>query len=383
MSFNERVGPSLVRQMVLLGQEGARIVPQHIRTPEPTRYAGSARDICRAIVEKRWNGVYFEAGESPINQFWIRDFGFVLADLMRAGYEEQARQSLQWAMQQYALYGRVSTTIAPNSLPFNVYSYAADSMVWLLQSIKTLQAQEILDSYGDFLQAQVDAYVAKVYDPKTNGVRRDRHFPTIKDMITRRATSSSNAFLLKFQELLDNDFADSIENPLCGIDLRSTFLERFWNGKHFIDNDSGKRPQLSGDTAIIPFMLRIVSDDKMLASTIDTIRDAGFDHPFALRYHVAEDHDDRDLELIAQAVAPNFQGTTVWSMLGPRYIQLAARVDPAYAKAQLQEYEQWILREGTYVEVFEPDGRQPYRGRPFYHGAHTGMIWAAEMLELL
>jgi hypothetical protein len=56
-----------------------------------------------------------------------------------------------------------------------------------------------------------------------------------------------------------------------------------------------------------------------------------------------------------------------------------AKVDLAKARRQLNRYTELIEQYGTFVEVFEPDGRSPLRGR-FGHGSAFGMLWAVMYL---
>jgi hypothetical protein len=78
---------------------------------------------------------------------------------------------------------------------------------------------------------------------------------------------------------------------------------------------------------------------------------------------------------------PNYQGDAIWALTGPLFIRQLLRFDHATATRHVRRYLAEVERYGTYVEVFEPDGSAPLRGR-FGHGAAYGMLWAAMLLTL-
>ena len=75
----------------------------------------------------------------------------------------------------------------------------------------------------------------------------------------------------------------------------------------------------------------------------------------------------------------NYEGNTIWTHMGPLYIQLVGSVDKTYATELKKRYGHWIEHFGNYLEVFEATGK-PYTS-PFYV-CDRGMLWAANYLML-
>ena len=80
-------------------------------------------------------------------------------------------------------------------------------------------------------------------------------------------------------------------------------------------------------------------------------------------------------------MTPNYQGDSIWTMMGPIYISQLYDFYPHQAKKHLRKYLGLIKKYQTYVEVFEPGGKSPLRGR-FGHDFETGMLWAAMIPSL-
>jgi hypothetical protein len=368
---------SLHDQLVFLA-EGLRLAARRLRPQPVPRYEGSAEDICRQVVAAAWNGTYFRAGQGHLDQFWLRDLAISLEGLLDLGYRGQALSSLRWALGHWARAGRVTTTIFGFRHPADVFTYAADSLPFLLYCIERLEAPELRGEYRSLLAAEAERYARTVIEPATGRVREDRSFSATKDTMRFRGTCFTATMAAWLAVLLER--CPELPRPLEGLDLGKALDERFWTGA-FYRNDVHTEPALcSADANFWPLWCGVAPDaGAKTALCVRAVVEAGLDRPFPLKYHARR---MPALEVPVQRLfLPNYQGDAIWTFFTPQWIELAGTVDPQLARRHVARYRELVEHEGTWVEVFEPDGSRPLAGR-FGHGSDHGMIWAASMPRL-
>lgn len=352
---------------------GVRIARRGLRGQ--CRHPGDARAIARACVEASWNGEHFMASGGHFRQFWTRDTGFSAEPLVRAGYADRLRATLDWALDAWRPAGRVTTTIFPGRRPRDIYTFGIDSLPLLLHALRACDADDLVARHAPWLDREVRRYARVVLDPATGLVRTDRRFSGHRDTVV----TSSNAYANTMLALLDTVlratgwFASPVPDGAVG-----RLLDAFWATDRMIEAPG--RPEVTGDAAVFPFWLGVVPDEPRLAPALAAASAAGLTRPLPLRYAATADPAGEDP--VQHLFVPDYQGTAIWTSLGAIYLQLLDRVDPAAAAAPLAAYAALVEREGTVWEVLDGNLR-PYVGRLGIFRADEAMLWSVILLDLL
>jgi len=335
------------------------------------KYPGNAEEICRQVVADCWNGKFFCVSTGNFAQFWTRDFGWCVGALLELEYEKEVQATLKYALNKFKQHGKVTTTITPAGKPFDFPNYSVDALPWLIHAIR--KSGFVYYTYRDFLNKEIEKYFEKVINPSTGLVKPEVHFSSIKDFAKRKSGCYDNTVVGMLASHLQG--MEGLVNPFASFDYPQLLKRHFWTGNYFYD-DLSKKEYVAGDANIFPFVLGIVKDKKMLEKSVQAIRDAGLDEPFPLKYTVLREQG----KFIWQEMAMwNYEGNTIWTHMGPLYIQLVGSVDKTYATELKKRYGHWIEHFGNYLEVFEATGK-PYTS-PFYV-CDRGMLWAANYLML-
>lgn len=345
------------------------------RRPAALRHTGSAADICRAVLEERWNGRYLSAGAAHLDQLWLRDLGWCARDLVALGHGDRVRSSVEALLAAFERAGRVTTTVLGGTDAVDFFSYGVDSLPWLLHLLSLLDARDLALAHRDLIVRETRRYHARIVDPDTGAVWRDRRFSEPKDVVDCRGTCVANTFLAWLASLTAR-FDLPWSGPAAEECSRS-LVASFWNGRHFV-NDLDSRT-LSADANVWPYALGVVDDGEKLASSLVALREAGLASPFPLKYHARGA--PGPLELTSRIFLPRYQTDAIWTFLGCLYVRLLAKVDRDRARGPLAAMGRAIERAGTFIETFEPDGSAPLAGR-FGVGSARGMLWAAMYLGL-
>ena len=372
------------RKIKTLAAEGFKIAKRDLFGREYKKYKGNAVEICKQTIADRWNGTFFEGGSSLFNgQFWIRDFSLSLEGILQQGYREKAKNNLVWALEVFEKSGKIATTILGRSAVVDFWRFSADSLPFLLYSLNKAKVSHLAVKYKGFLNSEIEKYFRNVFDAKT-GLVKQEPFSTPKDVVMRKRTCVANSFMVFLSDLLEHDFPH-LANPFKGLSLRKHFVNAFWNKEEgYFRNDlmDGEGNVVSADANVIPHWLGIVGDKEKRKASIDAIKREGLDRPFPLKYHSFYDKTWMKLHLLAMLLTPNYQGNSVWTMFGPIYIELESEFYPMDSQKHLKKYLELIEEYQAYIEVFEPDGKSPLKGK-FGHVAETGMLWAAMIPALV
>ncbi|MEM2916640.1 MAG: hypothetical protein QXT19_04775 [Candidatus Woesearchaeota archaeon] len=108
------------------------------------------------------------------------------------------------------------------------------------------------------------------------------------------------------------------------------------------------------------------------------MQNEGLDYPFLLKYTAFR----MTADVLSQKLfAPNYEGSAIWAHLGMWYTQLLKKIDPERAEQHIRAYKNLVEGYRTFLEVYEPDGRKPYKS--LFYVCDEGMLWAANLLTML
>ncbi len=339
------------------------------------RYPGDARRIIRAILDDCWAGDHYVASAGHFRQFWTRDLGFSAVALARLGYRERVRSSLAWALDAWAVRGRVTTTIFPGRRPRDVYYFGIDSLPLLLHALRAVDGADLLGRHGTWLRREVARYADEAVDPSSSLVRSDRRYSTHRDTVRTASNCYANTMLALLARTLE-ETAWFPSPVVAGADQRLT--DAFWRGDRFVDDP--RVGQVTGDATVFPFWLGVVAPELGLARALATASRVGLATPLPLRYASRRDVGAEDP--VQRLFVPDYQGTSIWTSLGSIYLSLLDDVDPVGATLGIEDYVRLVERDGTFWEVLTGD-RRPYRGRLGIFRADEAMLWSAIFLDLL
>ncbi|MBD3248493.1 hypothetical protein GF336_00425 [Candidatus Woesearchaeota archaeon] len=356
-------------------KEASRIFARSlkVRFKGPKKYQGNAEQICKSIVEDCWNGRYFQVSAGHFNEFYIRDFGWCIDSLLKLGYKEEVIKSLEYALKIYAENDRVATTITFQGKVLDVFSYAPDSLAFLIRSLRVSGAKDIVDRYTPFLTKETERCFDICFDKNDGLVREDVNFSSMKDEAKRKSSCYDNVMVAMLSEELDKL---KLHNPFKEYDIKKRIKEEFWNGEYFYD-DLKKKEMITGDSNVFPFWTGIFQDNNMLKKCVNAIQKDGLDMPFPLKYSR-----DRSKESKMNAVAffaGDYEHDCIWMHMGPLYIKSVRKIDAEKAKEYKLKYKEIIEKHRNFLEVFDKDGK-PYRNLFYY--TDESMLWAANYLTL-
>ncbi len=341
---------------------------------KPKKYSGSANEICHQIIDDCWNGSFFQTSTTNFPQFWSRDFGWCCRSLLQLGYKNKVHQTLRYALNRFQKYGKVTTTITPGGKAFDIPNPGIDSLPYLIHSIKISNFPYL--SYKKFLNWQIRKFFEEIIDPLTGLVRPEKHFSSMKDLSVRKSSCYDNVMVA----MLAKDLKEmkKLKSPFGKYDYQDLIKKHFWEGNFFYD-DLTKKDYVSGDANVFPFALGIIQDKEMLKSALGKIKETGLDVPMPLKYTKKEANVKFILE---EFLVRGYELDSIWTHMGPFYIQLMKKINPELAKKYKQDYKQMIETYGNYLEVLsDKDGKiKPFR-TPFYF-CDRGMLWAANYLTL-
>jgi hypothetical protein len=351
--------------------EGLRIAKRIIRVRLSgfKRYDGDSKDICDRIIRACWNGRYFQASAGHFSGFWTRDFGWCADSLVKLGCRKECVQTLAYALERFSKAGRITTTIAPNGVPFDFPRFSPDSLPFLVRALNASGAHELVKERRAFLRRQVRNYAATVLD---RNLVRDAKFSSMKDGVFRHRSAYDTAMVGMLAKELDTaGIAHSFP------DMGKTLREHYWTGRYFLDDLSGKT-HIAGDAQVFPFWTGVIQDAAMMKTAFASLHNVGLDTPFPLKYTAKP----LPANVISQRVfVPNYEGNTIWAHMGLLYIHLLREVNPALAQKHVEAYKKQVEQYGTFLELYEPHGKKPYRS--LFYAADEGMLWAANLRVLL
>jgi hypothetical protein len=332
-------------------------------------YQGDDWEICLRIINDCWNGRYFQVSTGNFNEFWTRDFGWCCNSLLKLGYKNEVKITLEYVLNTFFRAGRTTSAISSYGKVFDFPTYSPDTLAFLLRSLREAKAHSLVEKYRPLLIKEANRFYKTAIDEDTGLVRKDRIFSSMKDYASRRCSCHDNVMA----NMLKDDLKFfGLENPLEDYDLKGFLLEKFWNGSYFLDNIDSY--YVSGDANVLPFWTGVIKSRSMMKSAIAAIQEDGLDYPFPLKY-------TKNIPVMnwLGILTPDYQGDSIWTHLGPMFISLVQKTDRKKADEYLAEYKKMVDHFKTYPEVFTKES-EPYSS-PFYY-SDEGMLWCAMYLAL-
>lgn len=334
-------------------------------------YPGNAEQICKQIVKDCWNGTFFQVSVCHFPVFYMRDFGMCVEALLQLGYKKEVKKTLQFALAVYSRENKISTTISTNGKGFDVFTYAPDSLAFLLYSLRVAQATELVEIYKPFLEQQIQFFYDNVIVKENGLVRKDKNFSSIKDHAKRQSCCYDNccaAVIARESELLQ------LENPLRGYNYKNIIKKQFWSEKYF--RDTGESDYISGDANVFPFWFGIFTEKAMIKKSISAIKKEKLDQPFPLKYTIFV---PKNFFFPLSLFTPNYEGNSIWAHLGLCFIDVVAKTDKKLARNYVEEYRKQIEQHKNFLELYDPDGKHY---KTFFYYTDAGMLWAVKWLAL-
>jgi hypothetical protein len=320
------------------------------------RHAGSATEICAAIVEDCWTGSFFARSAGHSKQLWTRDLAICTPALVHLGHGARVTQSWTWALERFERAGRVTTTIFAGRFARDARAYACDTLPLLLHALRAAGAEELAHRHRVLLAGEIRRFHDVVFDPELGLARPDGYVAGPSDEVTGRSTVFANTMVALAARVLDD--LPTLPNPFRGRDLVSALWQHHWMGDHF--RDSLCRDVPSGDANVWPFFFDVVTDRQMQRRALHTLEERGFTRPVPLRH---------------------FEGDSSRMQLGVAYLRVLACVDRPLMEWHRANVAALIERDGNALELYAADGR-PHRGRALLAQADAGMLWASMFLDL-
>ncbi len=334
------------------------------------KYKGDAKEICKEIVKDCWNGRFFQTSTSNFAQFWTRDFGWCVSSLLKLRYNDEVQQTLRYALNRFKQCNKITTCITPSGKPYDFPQTAVDSLPWFIHAIKVSKFGYY--EHKQFLNKEIRKFFREFIDPHTGLVKPDLHVSSMKDHSIRKSSCYDNTMVA----LLARELKQlKLDNPFAKFNYAEILKRHFWSGEFFYD-DLQKKEYVAGDANLFPFLLGIISDEKMLYKAMTEIRKAKLDEPFPLKYT----KDREGVNFIWQEVfARNYESNAIWMHMGLLYVKLMQEVDSELAQEYKEKYKELIEKHKNFLEVYTTDGK-PFSS-PFYY-TDSGMLWAVNFVML-
>jgi hypothetical protein len=338
-------------------------------------YEGTPEQIAEQIIDSCWDAdkKYFRVSDGHFAEFYTRDFGMCAEALVGLGYGKQVLQTLEYALERFQKHGRITTSISPDGVCFDFPTYAADSLPFLVHALNVANAGSIVTKYQDFLKKEVDHYFKAVFDPQVSLVRHDVHFSSMKDYAQRYSSCYSNCML---SMLADDLVPIGIESPFVHYNIKRSILSHFWSGVHFYD-DWNVKPVVTGDANTFPFWCGVTGDESTFRTVLQSVRDAGLDRPFPLKYSAEADagHKTNWLDMFAG----DYEKDSVWMHLGLCFLDVVKRFDPGLFTQYMAQYEALINKHKNFLEVYDRNG-EPFHNQ--WYWTDDSMLWVSKWLWL-
>jgi len=370
--------------MSLLSTPLRMVKRRYMREPIK-RHRGEPNDICRQIIADCFDKKrgYFMVSRGHFQEFYMRDFGMCVEALLALGHADKVLLTLTYALSRFKKYNKVTTTINDDGHPVNFFAYPCDSLPFLIRTIRVIKQhtksnnlrvlENIIFDYREFLERQVDIYVAELFDFQTGMVKERKNCSSIRDHTHLNSSTYANSMAGMLSIELD---LLGWPNPLHDIPIGKKIYKHRWRNMYF-RTDASNDITVTADANVFPFYCGVIKSNDMLRKAIETMQRAKLDHPFPLKYANKNSWRGKNL---AALLAPNYEGTAIWAHLGLCYLYVLDGFDDALLKKHLRQYFLNIKQWGNFLEVYQPDGKRPYKSVLYFCDAD--MLWASMYLHL-
>jgi len=339
------------------------------------RYEGSTESIAKQIIEGCWDkkSKYFRVSTGHFNEFYCRDFGMCVEALIALGHRKRVLQTLDYALSHFQQHGRITTTISPKGKCFDFPYYGADSLPFIIHSLKAAKANDLINRYKSFLKQETDFYFHNVFSSKLNLVRIDKHFSSMKDQAKRESCCYDNCMLFMLARDLDSL---KLYNPFPKTRIQRTILSHFWNGNYFFD-DTGFSKVITGDANTYPFWCGVTDSKEVFTRCMESMEKARLTTPFPLKYTGEKRRIHR--MHFTDYLSGGYERNTIWMHLGLCFLDVVKSYDKARFKKYINMYRKLIDKYNNFLEVYDAKGR-PF-SMPFY-AADESMLWVSKYLVM-
>ena len=338
------------------------------RSREPfKRYNGSETQIAKKIISECFTGEFFQVSLGHFPQFYMRDFGMCVKSLCELGYTKESKLTVTYALKNYMRENKVSTTIDSKQRCVDFFAYGPDSLAFLLHSIQTTRCK-LTESEKLFLKEQAEICKIRVWDSKSNTVRKNTYFSSSKDHYKRNGSCYDFCMLGWISQNLGKL---GIVNPFTKINFEEELLEQYWSGEAFYDDLD--KDEFSGDAQTFPFYCNILSLTKhktYFESAIRKIGELKLDSPFPLKY-TATRNKKKEL-FLPSLLAPNYEGDAVWIHTGLCYMEIIWEFDKKLSEKYITAYRKEFEEHKNFLEVYTSTG-EPYRS--LVYKCDESMLW--------
>lgn len=353
----------------LLRAEKRQLVNRYFGEVE--RFEGNARSICRQIVEKLWEGDFYRTSLGHYDFFWMRDFGTVAEALMKIGNEKEVRHTLKWAMHHYRKAGVAKLCIDKSGNVFNAPAQSIDALPWLLHSL-VVSDYELIKVERVFLKKQLTMYCKTFLDQ--NGQMKKMHVGEMRDAVIYDRSAYAVTLIARMARCVEKLHLEGFPYP--SEIYKEKLLAHYWNGTYFKADYASAA--FSAECALMPFWLKVITDDQKAAKTFDYIEQHKLNYPYPLKYTDTPEVFKFRFGM-GTILMPDYAGTTIWSWHAAFYIKLLKKYNrPEYTEMH-QRFSHMIEQHGTFPEMLNPDGSWYYA--PIYK-SDPGMVWAALYIDL-
>ncbi len=355
-------------------KEGLRILLSCIsaKIKGTKKYTGNAGQICKKITKQCWNGKYFQTSTRNFSQFYTRDFGICAEALIKLGHRKEVINTLDYALDKFRKHRSITTSISPSGKPYDFPYFAADSLPFIIHSIKSAKAEELLKKYESFFLEEIKKYYEKVFDNETGMVNANIYFSSMKDYSKRSSSTYDNCMAA----MLSNDLNKmNFFNPFAKFDIKKQIEKKLWNGKYFYD-DLNKKKVVYGDVNIFPFWTGVFDSKEMFMSCLKEMQKAGIDRPFPLKYSAKKEKEQR--MILLEAIIGDYERDSIWMHLAMCFLDVLRQYDKASFSRYKNQLKKVIEKHKNFLEVFDKNGK-PFSS--LFYLADEGMLWASKFLR--
>lgn len=333
-------------------------------------FGNNYQEICRDIIQKCWNGRFFQTSTKGFSEFWVRDFAYCAESLVNLGYAKEVKKSLEYAMAQFQKYGAIKTKVSRNGLPVDIFHIAPDSLALLIRTFISTNNEKLANKYKKFLNNEILRYYSVIVD-HTTGLVKPGYFSSVKDHSIRDSSTYDNAMVAYLGENLDKL---NLKNPFKKLDNSKTLKKTFWTGSYFRDNI--KSDEITGDANIFPYWLGLFNDQKMITKSFESMESIGLTDPYPLKYSAFR---RGPFVKLVNFFTPNYQGDTIWAQNGLIFLGLTAQTNKRKFTKYFNIYKSLIEKHRNFIELFHSNGTTY---RTFFYKADEGMLWCSMFLDI-
>lgn len=355
--------------------EGFRILSRRIYLifNKLKKYPGTKKEMLKKIVDDCYNGKFFQVSNGNFKAFYMRDFGICVKDLLVLGYKKECIKTMRFALKYYQRDQRITTTITLSGKTVNFFDESIDGFAFYCDCLKEINDKKLINDSKEFIQKKAKYIYEQHLDKKTGLIKKGKAFSSIKDQGVRNSSCYDNCMIAMASDCLD--FL-KFKNPFKKYDYKKVIMREFWQGDYFYE-DLDKKEGIYGDSNVFPFWCNVIDDKNVFDKCFKSIKKAGLDSPFPLKY--SRKKDGARLSIM-NILSPNYEGNTIWAHLGLCFIDVIYEFDKKVAKRYYEQYLNLLKKHRNFLEVYNPDGK-PFKTALYY--SDDGLLWASKLLRRL